>query len=241
MLRTHAPLFPQDHPKNHYRPKARPYVLWWSLLLLALDASAADVEVKVVSKTSGEPLTGAAVCLGTTADSDQFGALLTGPDGRASFSEVPHTRLVLTASKSGFLGYQALRSAGDYDRVIVVSLAKGGLGPVCHTAQPAPQTVAASTSLHIGSLRVNDGSAETTNRSVALSAVVSGKPTHYRASEDPEFRDADWQPFAASARFLLSPSPGKKTVYYQVRRYREVNGASVQSVSNTAAATVSLR
>ena len=215
---------------------------WHSLALaglaLALTSSvmAADVEIRVNDKVQGERLAGAAVCLGTGARIDQFGAYLTGPDGIATFTEVPEAPLVLTISRSSFKGHQSFHSAGRYNRVIEVSLTKGGFGAVCETAASSSDLA----TLRVWHLDINNGEPQTPERNVVLNARVEGNPTHYRASERADFSDTTWKVFATNANYELSPKPGNKTIYYQVRRFRKVNGGSMQSVSSVATATIDL-
>ena len=93
---------------------------------------------------------------------------------------------------------------------------------------------AAAVGLRVDSCEINGGVNSTAGRRITLDCVVHGRATHYRASEDPAFKDADWRPYEPSPRFRLSAPPGEKTVYYQVRRYSETSGASLQMVSNVA-------
>jgi hypothetical protein len=66
---------------------------------------------------------------------------------------------------------------------------------------------------------------------VTLDNVVSGRPTQYRASERADFKDADWQDYTSAPVFQLSEGPGKKSVYFQVRRYATLNGANLETLS----------
>ncbi len=209
-------------------------------LALALNAQAADVKVRVLDKVSGKPLSGAAVCLGTTAQTDQFGAFLTPGDGTVVFRNVPVTTMALTVSKQGYMGYQGIKSPAAYDRVFVVPLPQGGLGPQCRAAVPYEGPGARAPGLHLGALRIEGGRSVTHDRTVTLHARVRGEPTEYRASERPDFEGAQWRPYREPIRFQLSPGAGRKTVYLQVRKYRKLNGASLQSTSNVVKASIRL-
>jgi len=66
---------------------------------------------------------------------------------------------------------------------------------------------------------------------VVLNNRISGSPTHYRASEHPDFNDSPWQIYTAEPGFELSPGTGKKVVYFQVRRFSTINGADIQTLS----------
>ncbi len=65
--------------------------------------------------------------------------------------------------------------------------------------------------------QINNGTAETTSRTVTLNNTATGGPTHYMASESASFTDATWQPYAAAPFFTLSAGDGVKTVYFKVK------------------------
>jgi hypothetical protein len=209
-------------------------------LALTMNAQAADVKVRVLDKVSGEPAAEAAVCLGTTAQPDQFGAYLTPGDGTVVFRNVPTTTMALTVSKRGYMGYQGIKAAAAYDRVFVVPLPHGGLGPQCRTAGPYEGVGAPAQGLYVGGLRINGGRAVTHDRTVTLSARLKGQPTEYRASEQADLEAAQWRPYREPIHLELSPGSGRKTVYFQVRKYRKLNGASLQSTSNVVKASIRL-
>jgi len=56
------------------------------------------LEVRVVDRQSGAPVGQAAVCLGTAARPDQFGARRATADGTVRFADLPVNRMLLTAS-----------------------------------------------------------------------------------------------------------------------------------------------
>ncbi len=58
---------------------------------LPLGADAADLQVRVFERGGNVPLQGVAVCLGTHARLDQFGAVHTDSEGNALFSELPQS------------------------------------------------------------------------------------------------------------------------------------------------------
>lgn len=208
----------------------------------ALAGPLPDVGVTVVDRTTGTPLTGASVCLGTSADQNQFGARLTDASGTVVFNEIPRTELVLTVSKPQYMGYRREDVPSESNRILAVSLHTGGLGPECTgavAAAPETETDAAS-SFRVRSFRINKGDKKTNDRSVELSARIAGRPTHYRASEHADFHGADWRSFDAPREFELSRGAGDKTVYFQVRRYMEVDGAVLQSLSNVSAGSILL-
>jgi len=64
---------------------------------------------------------------------------------------------------------------------------------------------------------VNDGAPTTHSRTVTLNNTCQHNPTHYMASESPDFADTVWLPYSESPRFELSPGPGTKHVYFKVK------------------------
>jgi len=199
-------------------------------------AWAADVQIRVVDAAKRTPLSGAGVCLGTPANPEQFGALRTDAQGGATFTDVPPTPLMLTVSRNQYRGYRVQHGVKRFDVVIEVALQTGGLGPQC--AAPVAAGVDAQERLAIRRFSVNGGRRVTRRRDVTVAAVVAGEPTHYRISERADFSDAEWQPFALPGSFKLSRARGTKTVYFQVRRFRDAGDASMQSVSEVVQAQV---
>ncbi|MDH3712366.1 MAG: carboxypeptidase regulatory-like domain-containing protein [Gammaproteobacteria bacterium] len=208
-------------------------------LFTATGAAAADIHIRVIDAAKSTPLNDAAVCLGTPADPDQFGALRTDMQGNVSFSGVPATPLMLTVSRDQYRGYRVQHGAKRFDVVIEVGLQTGGLGPTCDA--PLSAGTAEQTRLAISEFSINAGQRVTNRRDVSIAALVAGGPTHFRVSERADFSDAEWQPFALPARFQLSRTRGAKTVYFQVRRFRSSGEASMQSVSEIARADIALQ
>ncbi|QBQ54799.1 carboxypeptidase regulatory-like domain-containing protein [Nitrosococcus wardiae] len=194
---------------------------------------AANLQIQVVEEDKKTPLEEAAVCLGTSPNPQQFGAFLTDKKGQVLFHELQPVPLILTVSKSGFRGEQRIVGRQTLNRVMVVSLAPGGSGPTCQVPPQAKGEPPAAVELQVKALAINRGAPLTQRRKVRLSFSVEGKPTQYRASQFPDFRDAPWETFVLTPQFELSPGSGEKTVYLQVRRHREINGSHLQMVSNT--------
>ncbi len=71
----------------------------------------------------------------------------------------------------------------------------------------------------ISSFQINNGAASTTRRRVTLNNTVGGAtPTHYMASEDPNFGRAAWQTYSRTPTYtFLNANPGVKTVYFKVK------------------------
>jgi hypothetical protein len=77
----------------------------------------------------------------------------------------------------------------------------------------------------VTSFKINNGAASTANGKVTLNNVATNSPTHYMASEDPNFVGASWQVYGTAPSFTLSPDSDTKTVYFKLK-----NGFSESSV-----------
>jgi hypothetical protein len=204
------------------------------------EVRAAEVEVRVMVQGQDRPVEGAAVCLGSRGDARQFGAYFGGVDGVVKFRDVPYTPLVLTVSRDGFRGERQVLPPARFNRVVTVSLPFGGGGPVCHAERRFEEPKAAPRGLEITRFVINGGAATTDKRQVTLDLSVRGSPTHYRASERPGFKGAQWKPFETSPLFELSPGVGTKVVYVQVRSRAGVAGGSLEKRSDVRAESIEL-
>ena len=200
-----------------------------TLLITAVAVSAADVQVQVSDRSGKAPLVGVAVCIGTSARIDQFGAKLTDQKGIAVFTDVPRTTILVTASGSGYKAEQETMVTSTSNRILVMHLPAGGGGVQCPLARKTARMTGSG--LSVSRLAVNNGAAYTTTRIVKLENVVQGQPTQYRASERADFKGAEWQDYNKAPVFNLTPEKGKKTVYFQVRRHATLNGANLETLS----------
>jgi hypothetical protein len=199
------------------------------LLLMSLTASAAEIRVRVFERGSQVPLANAAVCLGTSARIDQFGANMTDAEGYVTFTDVPRASLLLTVSRQGYMAEQETLVTSAANRMLVMSLASGGGGTPCPLGNTAARVYGSG--LSISRFVLDNGAAATADRVVTLNHQLSGEPTQYRASEQVDFDAAGWQAYAALPSFQLSVGPGRKVVYFQVRRHADVNGAVIETLS----------
>lgn len=204
-------------------------VLLSVLLLLSQSASAAEIRVRVFDRGEQLPLANAAVCLGTAARIDQFGARMSDAEGYASFPDVPRAELLVTVSRQGYMAEQETLVTTATNRMLVMSLSNGGGGTPCPLSTTAEKVY--DSGLSVSRFVLNNGAAVTADRVVMLNYQVSGQPTDYRVSERSDFYAADWQPYAPQPSFQLSPEPGKKVVYFQVRRHANLNGAIIETLS----------
>jgi hypothetical protein len=199
---------------------------WTAFILMAGISSAvfsSDLRVRVFERGGNAPMAGVAVCLGTPARLNQFGAMLTDPGGYAVFSDVPQT------ARAGFKAEQENVVTSNTDRMLVLSLSAGGGGSQCELESSAsrPQT----SGLDVTRFAINDGAPKTGQRTVTLASRVTGEPTQYRASERADLLDAQWQAYSGKAAFELSDGAGNKVVYFQVRRHATINGADIEVLS----------
>lgn len=206
---------------------------------LPLLAKAADLSIRIHERGGKSTLQGVSVCLGTPADPDQFGADLTGYDGVAIFRNVPPAPLLITASKSGYKAEQQSLVTNNMNRLLTMSLSNGGGGPVCDAR--SARTFTGSGPIRVTQFKINKGVAVASTPDVSLNHNAEGVPTHYRASEHPEFTGADWQAYTAEPGFKLSPGNGRKVVYFQLRRFSDMNGANLEVLSPIARDTIDLR
>jgi hypothetical protein len=205
---------------------------WLVYLLLASAASAAfssELRVRVFERGANAPLAGVAVCLGTPARLDQFGAMLTDPGGYAIFSDIPQAALLVTASKSGFKAEQENMVTSNTDRMLVLSMSAGGGGVQCQLDSSGSSLQ--TSGLDVSRFAIDNGASKTGQRSVALDNRVAGEPTQYRASERADLLDAEWQAYSERPVFELSEGNGNKIVYFQVRRHATINGADLEVLS----------
>jgi hypothetical protein len=208
------------------------------LLSVSSGLSAAELKVRVFERGGNVPLPGVAVCVGTSARPDQFGATRTDARGYAVFDSVPGAQLLVTASKTGYMTEQEQVVTSNASRMLVLSLPAGGGGARCMPEETEAGVHPAG--LRVDRFVINRGAAVTDSRGVTLDSMITGAPTQYRASEQADFGDAAWLDFKASPGFMLSKGAGKKTVYFQVRRHSTVNGAVLETVTTVSTDSIVL-
>jgi hypothetical protein len=187
------------------------------------------LEVHLLDKQDGRPLADAAVCLGTRARLDQFGAKRSDSQGVVRFEDIRPHSLVVTASGRGYQGRQQLLEPLYQSHVLVIKLTTGGGGPVCDA--PLGASAESAASLTVDAVRVRTDINAQAPDSVLVSARVSGPANQIRISEQADFKGAGWLSYEPSVPFTLSAGKGVKQLYIQVRRVSEVQGASIEVVS----------
>lgn len=214
------------------------------LVSTSFTAQANTIKVHVLDANKNRPLKNVAVCLGTSANTNQFGAVRTDSQGYVYFSELPKTPLLLTVSGSQRKGVQRVIAATETTLVRTVHLPLGGLGPVCDAPPTAikikPQKPKMN-GLRVAGVNLDRGQSTTTSRRVVLSSSIAGTPTHYRISEDPSFKGAEWVEYQHTPLFTLSDGDGRKRVYYQVRKSVALGEGTIQTTSNIASDWITLK
>ena len=191
------------------------------------------LEVRVFNKQSDRAVSGAAVCLGTTARPDQFGARRSNEDGVVRFedlSQIPMP-LLATVSKQGFQGRKQLLEPLYQSRVLVMKIVSGGGGPEC-SAPAEPLDNASSSGLTVNRIAISADSGTGESGNVLISATVSGPVNQIRISEQDDFAGASWQVYQPAVAYTLSQGKGLKKIHVQVRRVSEAKGASIEVVSS---------
>jgi hypothetical protein len=242
LLSISLPVSRFGHRAGYLLPRGKPKTLLALFLLVSaipVLAPASELRVRVFERGARQPLAGVSVCLGTSANPVQFGSDQTDREGYAAFADVPRASLLITASKPGYQGYQQSLVTSTMPRLLVVSLPAGGGGAVCTPV--GGHTVASTDGLQISDFSLDKGAATSSDREVHLDHRASGHPSEYRAGENRDLSSAPWQPYSARPVFVLSPGNGRKTVYFQVRRYSRIDGADIQTLSPVVHDTIILQ
>lgn len=178
-------------------------------LIGASRAEAADFGVRVVDEY-GQPLAGAAVCLGTAAQVDQFGTFVTSPDGHVLLNDAPRVPLNIVVSKKDYQGVRFVEPVRTFNMLTEVTLLLDGEGPVCHSPELAQQEED-KRHLSIANLFASkNGSVYT------IQSEIDGEPSHYRISTRKDFKDAKWLPYNKRVKFW-GQTDGD--LFYQVKRF----------------------
>lgn len=190
-------------------------------------AHAVKFGVRVVG-ADGAPVAGAAVCIGTAGNYKQFGALFTSADGDVMV-DVPSVPLVVTVSKNRFSGVRMAEPARRFNLVKTVKLHDGVPGPRCRAgsslASSDSQQDAPSGSIKIGNVSVRENAFN-----VAVIPQISGNANSYRMSRSESMTNARWRNL--SSTISVDPNLLGGTVFLQVRRFKQVQGATLEAHSN---------
>lgn len=208
----------------------------------SFSAEARWLEVHVLDKQTGNPVNQAAVCLGTTARSDQFGARRSDNDGVVRFENLSQrpVAMLATVSKAGYQGRQQLLEPLYQSRILIIKVVSGGGGPQCD-APLTPAEGDITSGLIIERITIKPDSAADGSGQVLVSVQVSGDANQIRISEQVDFSGATWQALAPAVAYTTSQGKGVKQIHVQVRRQARTRGASIEVVSRPGKTTYTAR
>lgn len=213
----------KTHFKNPLLALATIAMMAASAASLAASTGPHWLEAHTFDSQTGKPLADVAICLGTSARADQFGARRTDQNGVVRFEDVRPVPLVLTASRSGYKGREQSLEPLHQSRVMVLKLVTGGGGAVCNAERSADGV--SDTGLAIDTINVRRDS--NVENGVLVSVAASGKVNQIRVGEQADLTNVTWQPYKDAAPYTLSAGSGTKRLFVQVRRASEVQGASI--------------
>jgi len=193
--------------------------LFMLLAVLASSSQAATFGVKVVAD-NGQPIVGAAVCIGTHGNYRQFAAQFTSSTGDVSV-EVPNVPLVVTVSKDRFSGMRIAEPARTFNLIKKIKLIEGVPGPRCragssmaiNSSAPDPR------SLVVNRVQIKTSAESGASSFLSLVPDVTGEPSHYRISDSFDITQAHWHRFTPAIR-LPEKLRDKESIYMQVRRFK---------------------
>lgn len=193
---------------------------------------AASLDVRVIDRDSRQPLSGAAICLGTSANPRQFGALRTDAYGQVAYRDLPEAPLVLTVSNDGYRGHRSQHQLRGFDLKLEVPLPSGGLGPSCDlpAVQADREQLAMDDErwLALEQVRVTRDAEQP--QTVQLRLTARGEPTHYRLAASADLSDSRWQPYLEQVTWRESEGKAE-ALYLQLRRFQGDSGAVVERLS----------
>jgi hypothetical protein len=102
----------------------------------------------------------------------------------------------------------------------------------CGPSSFSPYDCATTTTL-IPSLTyfdINGGMEYTWNNTVLLNNSATNSPTHYKASENPDFSGASWSTYSTTPEFILSDGGGMKTVYLKVKNATGISNILIDTI-----------
>ncbi len=206
-----------------------------ALISLSSVSHAGKFGVRVLDANTGLPVANASVCLGTAADRNRYGTGVTSYSGIALYDNVPATSVLITVSKRNYRGI-ALQNPATRDNVIADVLVTEGLSSKkCRALKFVDLKPGIS-----GGKQKDEWPLEITslsyfpsgNDGFAFLSYSKGKPTHYRVSTDPEFRNAEWKSYSDVLQYSPKMSDaGKGMLYFQLRKEVQSNGGVMEALS----------
>ena len=164
--------------------------------------------------------------------------------GIALYDNVPSTSVLITVSKKNYRGIALSNPATDENVIADVLVTEGISSRKCR----ALKFVDLKPGITFGNDK-DDWPLEITalsyfpsgNDGLAFLSYSKGKPTHYRISTDPEFKNVEWLPY--SDVFQFSPTSddiGKEKLYFQLRKEIAASGGVIEALSVVTSQPVNL-
>ena len=223
---------------------ARVVLIGAAILSMSSAAHAGKFGVRVLDANTGLPVANASVCLGTVADRSLYGTGVTTYAGIALYDNVPSTSVLITVSKKNYRGIALSNPATDDNVIADVLVTEGISSRKCR----ALKFVDLKPGITLGNDK-DDWPLEITalsyfpsgNDGLAFLSYSKGKPTHYRISTDPEFKNVEWLLY--SDVFQYSPTSddiGKDKLYFQLRKEIAASGGVIEALSVVTSQPVNL-
>jgi len=188
-------------------------------LLATPSLHAAKFGVTLVDAT-GQPVSGAAVCIGLAGSYSQFGSAHTDENGFAIL-DVPTAPTVVTISKNNFNSIRVTEPARNFNLIKKIQLTPGSQNVRCEV----DDFEASASSVKIGNVLVSESAFST-----VLRPNVSGEPTEYRVSRIPSFTASSWQRFESTIALSTRLSE-EDEVFLQMRRFKGSGSSWIEARS----------
>jgi len=179
-------------------------------LLATPSLHAAKFGVTLVDAT-GQPVSGAAVCIGLAGSYSQFGSAHTDENGFAIL-DVPTAPTVVTI---------LTEPARNFNLIKKIQLTPGSQNVRCEV----DDFEASASSVKIGNVLVSESAFST-----VLRPNVSGEPTEYRVSRIPSFTASSWQRFESTIALSTRLSE-EDEVFLQMRRFKGSGSSWIEARS----------
>ena len=209
------------------------------------NAQAGKLGVRVLDANSGLPVANASVCLGTASDPTKYGTAVTSYSGLALYDELPQKTMVITVSKKNFRGIALQAPTGGKNVVKDVLVTEGLSSKRCRALKMVdfkpgisrgsqsddwPLAITALSYFPSG----DDG--------LAFLSYAKGKPTHYRVSTNPSFVGAEWKAYSDVLHYSpMQADQGKSALYFQLKKKTNIDGGSIEAVSEVLEQAVSIK
>ncbi len=201
----------------------------------SVHAAQASLSLKVVEAATGLPVPGAAVCLGYVKGAGTIKAKMTDRNGRIDLGAVPRAQMHLTVGHAGMKTVNTRVRRLSYPFELTVKMGKGFSSGSCLSqasqaskASAEPMGVILSEGLfsryQIPGVRVLDltlSKLESDKNRLKIETNVEGNVTHFRVSDNSQFRHASWRPYQSSSEIEQVSRP-QQVFFVQFKRAVEI-------------------